>query len=39
LDLLPVERMLEWLEHVAVEMFGLVDKIATERDIPQSVVT
>jgi putative transposase len=38
-DLLPVERMLEWLEHVAVEMYGLVDTISTERGIPQSVVT
>jgi hypothetical protein len=39
LDLLPVERMLEWLEHVAVEAYGLVITIATERYIPQSVVT
>jgi hypothetical protein len=31
--------MLEWLEYVAVEMFGLVDTIATERDIPLTVVT
>lgn len=38
-DRLPVERMLLWLEHVAAEMYGLVDKITTERDIPQSVVT
>lgn len=38
-DVLRVERMLLWLEHVAEQMYGLVVMIATERDIPQSVVT
>ena len=38
-DPLRVERMLLWLEHVAEKMYGLVDKITTERDIPESLVT
>ena len=38
-DLLRVERMLLWLEHVAEKMYGLVVTIATERDIPESVAT
>ena len=32
-DLLRVERMLLWLERVAETMYGLVDTIATERDM------
>ena len=36
---LRVERMLLWLERVAEEMYGLVNKITTERDIPTSLVT
>jgi len=38
-DLLPVERMLEWLEQVAADLYGLVLTVATERSVPQSVVT
>jgi putative transposase len=33
-DLLRVERMLLWLEHVAETMYGLVDTITTERAMP-----
>ena len=36
-DLLRVERMLLWLERVAETMYGLVDTIATERDMPELV--
>ena len=36
---LPVKRMLLWLEQVAVEMYGLVLTITTERDIPTLVTT
>ena len=36
---LRVKRMLVWLEQVAVELYGLVLTVATERDVPQSVVT
>ena len=36
-DILPVERMLLWLERVAETMYGLVDTIATERDMPELV--
>jgi putative transposase len=36
---LRVERMLLWLEQVAAELYGLVLTVATERDIPQSIVT
>ena len=36
---LRVERMLLWLEHVAADLYGLVLTVATERDVPQSVVT
>ena len=36
-DLLGVERMLLWLERVAETMYGLVDTIATERDMPELV--
>jgi len=32
-----VERMLLWLERVAETMYGLVDTIATERDMPELV--
>ena len=35
--LLRVERMLLWLEEVVKLTYGLVDKIATERHIPESV--
>ena len=38
-DLLRVERMLLWLEHVAETMYGLVDTIKTERYVPESVPT
>ena len=31
------ERMLLWLERVAETMYGLVDTIATERDMPELV--
>ena len=36
-ELLRVERMLLWLEEVAKIMYGLVDTIATERHVPESV--
>jgi Transposase DDE domain len=36
---LRVERMLLWLEQVAVELYGLVLTVITERDVPQSLVT
>jgi putative transposase len=36
---LRVKRMLLWLEQVAVELYGLILTIITERDVPQSVVT
>jgi hypothetical protein len=36
---LRVKRMLKWLEHVAEEMFGLVDTITTERVIPVFLTT
>ena len=38
-EVLRVERMLLWLEHVAETMYGLVDKITTERCMPSTVVT
>ncbi len=38
-EVLRVERMLLWLEHVAETTYGLVDKITTERCIPSTVVT
>jgi Transposase DDE domain len=38
-DRLRVKRMLLWLEQVAVELYGLLLTVATERDVPQSVVT
>lgn len=36
-ELLRVERMLVWLEEVARILYGLVDTVATERHIPESV--
>jgi putative transposase len=36
-ELLRVERMLIWLEEVARILYGLVDTIATERSVPESV--
>jgi putative transposase len=36
---LRVKRMLDWLEQVAVKLYGLVLTVTTERDVPQSVVT
>ena len=36
-ELLRVERMLLWLEEVARILYGLVDTVATERHIPESV--
>ena len=36
-ELLRVERMLLWLEEVAKIIYGLVDTVATERHIPESV--
>ena len=36
-ELLRVERMLLWLEDVARILYGLVDTVATERHIPESV--
>jgi hypothetical protein len=36
-ELLRVERMLLWLEEVARILYGLVDTVATERLIPESV--
>lgn len=36
-ELLRVERMLVWLEDVARILYGLVDTVATERHIPESV--
>jgi hypothetical protein len=36
-ELLRVERMLIWLEEVSRMMYGLVDTIATERHVPESV--
>ena len=36
-ELLRVERMLIWLEEVARILYGLVDTIATERNVPESV--
>ena len=36
-ELLRVERMLIWLEEVARILYGLVDTIATERTVPESV--
>jgi putative transposase len=36
-ELLRVERMLIWLEEVAKIMYGLVETIATERHVPESV--
>ena len=38
-DRLRVKRMLIWLEQVAVDLYGLVLTVTTERDVPQSVVT
>lgn len=38
-DLLRVERMLLWLEEVAKIMYGLVDTVATERHVPESVAS
>jgi putative transposase len=38
-ELLRVKRMLLWLEQVAVDLYGLVVTITTERDIPDSVTT
>jgi hypothetical protein len=38
-ELLRVERMLIWLEHVAEEMYGLIDELEIQRHIPQTVVT
>ena len=34
-----LERMLIWLEQVAADLYGLILKVTTERDVPQSVVT
>jgi putative transposase len=36
-ELLRVERMLIWLDEVARILYGLVDTIATERTVPESV--
>ena len=36
-DLLRVERMLLWLKPMTETMYGLVDTIATERDMPELV--
>ena len=38
-ELLRVERMLLWLEEVAKIMYRLVDTIATERHVPESVAS
>lgn len=38
-DLLRVERMLLWLEEVATTMYGLVNSVATERMVPESVAS
>jgi putative transposase len=38
-DRLRVKRMLLWLEQVAVDLYGLVLTITTEREIPDSVTT
>lgn len=38
-DRLRVKRMLLWLEQVAVELYGLVLTVATERGMPESVAT
>ena len=38
-DRLRVKRMLIWLEQVAVDLYGIVLRVTTERDVPQTVVT
>jgi putative transposase len=38
-DRLRVKRMLLWREQVAVDLYGLVLIVTTERDIPESVTT
>jgi hypothetical protein len=38
-ELLRMERRLIWLEEVAQSIYGLVDKVATERHVPETVAT